>query len=88
MNISTRETFLQTRITSLYFILITTGLALYFIEYTTRMTTFYAILTYALSFAWIMISWFIFRTREIKKQRRRIEEVIGKVREISEQLEG
>lgn len=87
MTISKRETFLQTTVLSTYYALLTTGLMLYLYEYATHMGTATAMLVYGLSFAWILVSWFYFRPRQIRKQRARLDEMLHNAQKINEQLQ-
>ena len=71
---------------SIYFVMLGLGIVLYMIEYTMMMTTFWAIFAYTLTLAWIAFNWFFIRPRTIKKQQAKLDELIGKFSDISEQL--
>ena len=86
MTISKKETFLQTTVLSVYFILLTIGISLYMYEYAVRMTAAGAALTYGVTFAWILLNWFYFRPRQIKKQRIHLDDMISKLNVINDQL--
>ncbi len=87
MAIAKKETFLQTTVLSSYSLMLTAGISLYMFEYATRMSTLTAALAYGITFAWILLSWFYFRPRQIKKQRGRLDEIIDNAQKIQDQLE-
>jgi len=87
MAISKKETFLQTTVLSSYYFMLTAGVSLYLYEYTTRMDSLEASVVYGLTFGWILLSWFFFRPRQIRKQRGRLNEIIGNAEKIHDQLE-
>jgi len=87
MAISKKETFLQTTVLSFYYAMLTTGVSLYLYEYATHLGTLTASLVYGLTFGWILLGWFYFRPRQIKKQRGRLDEVIDNAQKIQDQLE-
>jgi hypothetical protein len=77
---------LHSTMLSLYFVMLGIGIVLYMIEYTMRMTTFWAIFAYTITLAWIAFNWFFIRPRTIKKQQGKIDELISRFSNISEQL--
>ena len=81
-----KQSFLQKTMLNVYFILLSTGLGLYMIEYTTRMTLIWASFSYGITLSWIALNWFYFRTRTIKKQQAKINELIRRFEELSRQL--
>lgn len=68
--VKNKQKFMQTTILNLYFIMLFLGICFYMYEYTSRMTLGSAILTYAVTSAWIAFNWFYLRPRTIKKQAR------------------
>lgn len=86
ISIKTKQQFLQSKVLSLYFILLASGLCLYMYEYTCRMTTFWGIFTYALMLAWIGFAWFYLRPKEIKKEQARVNGLIEKFETVNMQL--
>ncbi len=86
IGLKNKQMFMQTKMLSLYFLMLSTGLALYLYEYTLRMKISWAILAYGLSFAWIALNWFYIRPKTIKKQNAKIDDLIQKFRSIDGQL--
>jgi len=84
--VKNKQKFMQTTILNLYFIMLFLGICFYMYEYTSRMTLGSAILTYAVTSAWIAFNWFYLRPRTIKKQQGKIDELINKFEEINNQL--
>ena len=81
-----RQADFQDKVMSIYFLLLSVGIALYMIEYTMRMQWPYAILCYAITGAWIAFNWFYIRPKQIKKQRGKINAVIGNLEKVQKQL--
>lgn len=84
--VKNKQKFMQTTILNLYFIMLFLGICFYMYEYTSRMTLGSAILTYAVTSAWIAFNWFYLRPRTIKKQQDKLDELINKFEEINNQL--
>ncbi|MEF9477214.1 hypothetical protein ACR1PO_06210 [Chryseobacterium sp. RRHN12] len=84
--VKNKQKFMQTTILNLYFMMLFLGICFYMYEYTSRMTLGSAILTYAVTSAWIAFNWFYLRPRTIKKQQGKIDELINKFEEINNQL--
>jgi len=84
--ISKKERFQQGKLLNLYFLLLYTGLGLYMYEYATRMTLIWAIFSYGIMFAWIALNAFYFRPRSIKKQQKKLNNVLRQLEEIDKQL--
>lgn len=84
--VKNKQKFMQTTILNLYFIMLFLGICFYMYEYTSRMTPGSAILTYAVTSAWIAFNWFYLRPRTIKKQQGKLDELINKFEEINNQL--
>ena len=84
--IKRKQQFLQSRILSLYFVLLGVGISLYMYEYASRMSLFYGILTYVVLFLWIGFTWFYLRPKEIKKHEIKINNLIEKFEEVNKQL--
>lgn len=71
---------------SIYFLLLSVGLAFYLFEFAERNWR-YGVLFYAITAVWIGINWFYFRPRVIKKQTREIENTIEELKRLSKQLD-
>ncbi|PZF71635.1 hypothetical protein [Taibaiella soli] len=86
MAVKQQQKKMQTLILSLYFILLSAGLALYMYEYAVKMSFSGALLAYGLTGAWILFNWFYVRPRHIKKQNSKLDEIIDGYRKVMEQL--
>ncbi|PWN59073.1 hypothetical protein [Chryseobacterium viscerum] len=84
--VKSKQKFMQTTILNLYFIMLFLGICFYMYEYTSRMTFSSSALAYAITLAWIAFNWFYLRPRTIKKQERKLNELINKFEEINNQL--
>lgn len=78
---------LQSKMLSLYFIMLSAGLGLYLYESTSKMTLFWMLFTYTITGAWVLFNWFYTRPRQIKKQQAKIDEIITRFQEMNNQLE-
>jgi hypothetical protein len=87
ISIKTKQQFLGSKVLSLYFILLGSGLCLYMYEYASKMTSFFGIFTYAVMLGWIGFAWFYLRPREIKKQQEKINSLIAKFEAVNKQLD-
>ncbi len=76
----------QTKILSIYYILLSFGILLYMIEYAVRMQLIWAILTYVLTISWFAIGWFYLRPMHIKKQNKKINAIIENFENIKNQF--
>lgn len=83
---NTKQRFLQTTLSKLYFIMLSLGLALYMIEYTLLMSLFWALITYALTLGWIAFCWFYIAPKTIRKQQGKLDELINRFKKINHQL--
>jgi membrane protein YdbS with pleckstrin-like domain len=82
-----QQQFLQTTMMSLYYILLSAGLALYLYEYASMMSDYWGIFAYAATFAWIAFTWFYIRPRQAKKQNSKMDEMITHFQALNQQLE-
>lgn len=87
ISIKTKQQFLESKVLSLYFILLGSGLCLYMYEYASKMTSFFGIFTYLVMLGWIGFAWFYLRPREIKKQQEKINSLIAKFEAVNKQLD-
>jgi len=88
IEIKKKQEFIQGKLMTGYFILLSTGIGLYMIESVLKMGTTEGIVSYTLTVAWILFNWFYIRPRTIKKQRAEIDNIIKKLQHISAQIEG
>lgn len=84
--IKAKQKFMATSMLNLYFILLSIGIGLYMYEYTSRMKPIWAIVTYGVTFVWILFNWFYLRPKQINKQTNKLDLLIKKVDEINNQL--
>lgn len=87
LKLKEKQLFLQSTMTNIYFILLSTGICLYLFEYASRMTFLWAMLSYGLTLLWIAVNWLYFRPRAIRKQQAKINELISKFESINKQLD-
>ncbi|MCF8255900.1 MAG: hypothetical protein K9H61_09700 [Bacteroidia bacterium] len=85
--IKAKQQFMQSTLLNLYFILLSTGLALYMYEYTSRMKPLIGILAYVITALWILFNWFYIRPKQINKQQSEVNNLINKFEAITKQLE-
>lgn len=81
-----KQNFLQTVILNIYFILLSAGICLYMFEYTSKMTFNWAVFSYFMALFWIAFNWFYLRPKQIRKQRAKTDELIGKLKLMDSQL--
>lgn len=86
LKLKAKQRFLLTTMTNLYYVLLSAGMFLYMMEYTGRMKSAWSIVTYGLTFSWIIFSWFYFRKRAIRKHEKAMNELIEKFEELERQL--
>ena len=81
-----KQRFFQTKGIAAYFLLLTLGFILYLYEFYARNHAF-GIKAYATTLLWIAFAWFYLRPRRIKKQEKKINDLISQIESISGQLE-
>jgi Ca2+/Na+ antiporter len=86
ISIKKKQQFLQTKMMSFYFIVLTLGICLYMYEYASRMSALGASLTYGITLLWMLFNWFYIRPKQIKKQQEKINTLIEKFEEVNNQL--
>ena len=86
IRIKQKQEFIGTTLMGGSYILLSTGLALYLIEYSARGSLLFKVVFYGLTFGWMIFCWFYFVPKRIKKQRKAMNEVIGKLEEVNGQL--
>ena len=82
-----KETFMQTKVMSLYFILLSFGILLYMYEYTLNSSFTFRLIAYSVLFLWIALNWFILRPVMIKKNRRKMDCLIRQIEKIKSQVD-
>lgn len=81
------QNFIQTTMLNIYFIMLSSGLALYMYEYASRMSPEWEIAVYGITAAWILFNWFYLRPKQIKKQTQKLNDVIQRFEGILHQTE-
>lgn len=71
-----QQIYMQTTGLSFYYLILSAGFAFYFYEFALRMSWLGIVTVYGVTFLWCMISWFIIRPRQIRKQKEKISAVI------------
>ena len=82
-----KETFMQTKVMSLYFILLSFGILLYMYEYTLNSSFTFRLIAYSVLFLWIALNWFVLRPVMIKKNRRKMDCLIRQIEKIKSQVD-
>lgn len=80
------QVFQQTKILSLYFILLSLGIGLYLFEHVSKMTITLGIVVYSLTLIWFIINWFYLRPRAIKKQNKKINKLLIEFQRLTNQI--
>ena len=84
--IKLHENRIQTKVMSLYFVLLSFGIMLYIYEYISKMTIVIQIVFCLALVLWIVFNWFVLRPRIIKKNQREINDLIEQLERIENQL--
>lgn len=79
--------YMQTKGITIYYIILSLGMALYLFEFVMRMSLMGGILTYGLIFLWIVIVWIFIRPKQIKKQRNKLNTVINSLESLEKGFE-
>ncbi len=86
LDIKNKQQHLHKTILNIYFIFLSIGIALYLFEFTSKMDSHWAVLTYSLTGLWFIIVWFFVRPKQIKKQQKKLNDLITKIEDIQKQL--
>lgn len=86
LRVRKKQQFIQGKLLTIYFILLSAGLFLYMLEFVGRMTHLQGFLAYLLVGAWIILNWFYYRPRAIKKQQAVIDKLIGEFEVMNQQF--
>ncbi len=77
---------MQTKILSIYYVMLTIGILIYMIEYALKMKLLWAISIYGLTILWFAICWFYFRPIQINKQNKKLNLIIGNLQNLKNQI--
>lgn len=86
LEIKNKESYMQTKIMNLYFILLSAGIGLYMYEYTSRMLLGWGIVVYVVVGMWIALNWFVLRPRIIRKNTGKVNDLVQQLEKVKEQL--
>jgi predicted signal transduction protein with EAL and GGDEF domain len=81
-----KQTFQQTTMLSIYFIIFSLGIGLYLFEYVSRMTITWGIITYAITILWFAINWFYIRPKAITKQNAKLNKLLVEFEKLNNQM--
>ncbi|MEG1239428.1 MAG: hypothetical protein RSD30_17815 [Flavobacterium sp.] len=84
--IKLNENRIQTKVMSLYFVLLSFGIMLYIYEYISKMTPVIQSVFCLALVLWIAFNWFVLRPRIIKKNQREINDLIAQLERIENQF--
>lgn len=85
--IKAKQKFMETTMLNLYFIILSIGIGLYMFEYASRMKPIWGLVTYGITFLWILFNWFYLRPKQINKQRAKLDTIISKFEMVNNQLD-
>ncbi len=81
-----KQTFQQTTMLSIYFLMLSLGIGLYYFEYVSKMTLTWGIVTCVTTALWFAINWFYFRPRAIKKQNTKLNKLLIEFEKLNAQI--
>lgn len=84
--IKNRDRFMQTKLFSLYFILLSMGIGLYMYEYTWQRSMIFGVVAYLIMILWVVFNWFFLRPRIIKKNQRKMDDLILQIMALKSQI--
>lgn len=87
LTIRKTENFMQTKVLTLYFILLSTGIGLYMYEYAWTRSVSFGVVAYLILFLWVGFNWFFLRPRTIEKNNRKFEDLIVQIKTVKSQIE-
>jgi len=85
--IKTKQKFLQSKMLSIYFVVLGLGTCLYMYEYASMMSFLWRFFVYAVLLFWMGFVWFYLRPRQIVKENSKIDSLIDTFQRINNQLE-
>ncbi|MEM7375368.1 MAG: hypothetical protein AAF587_42625 [Bacteroidota bacterium] len=80
-----RQKFLQTSMLQMYFAALSIGICLYLYEYVSLMPFPWSMIAYSATIIWIGFNWFYLRPRIVRKQQDKLDGIIKKLKDISQQ---
>jgi hypothetical protein len=82
-----KDLYLQTKGISIFYIFLSLGIAFYLFEFAERMSVFWGFFTYFITFGWIFFGWFYIRPIKIRKQQKKIQDIISSLEKLEEDFE-
>lgn len=86
VQIKAKQKHLQTKILSIYFAVLSVGVALYMFEFTQKMTLNLQLFVYGLTGCWFLFNWFYLRPKVVKQQQTKIDELIDSYNRINNNI--
>ena len=86
LEIMNKESYMQTKIMNLYFILLPIGIGLYMYEYTAKMPSVWGIVVYGVVGMWFALNWFVLRPKIIRKNTGKVNDLVQQLEKVKEQL--
>ncbi|KJD36520.1 hypothetical protein PW52_02375 [Tamlana sedimentorum] len=80
------QVFQQTKMLSMFFIMLSLGIGLYLFEYVSRMTLTWGIITYGITLIWFAINWFYLRPKVITKQNTKLNRLLVEFEKLNNQM--
>lgn len=80
------QVFQQTKMLSVFFIMLSLGIGLYLFEYVSRMTLTWGIITYGITLLWFAINWFYLRPKAITKQNTKLNKLLVEFEKLNNQM--
>jgi len=81
-----KQTFQQTTMLNIYFLIFSLGIGLYLFEYVSIMTITWGIITYAITILWFTINWFYLRPKTITKQNAKLNKLLVEFDKLNNQM--
>ena len=87
IQIKHKQEFIDKTMLTIYFLMLSVGLSLYFIEYVGRGSIFFKLCVYVIALTLLALNWFYVTARQVKKQRKAMNDIITRLEEVNKQLE-
>lgn len=86
LSLQLKQKNLHSKMTSLYFFMLSFGIGLYMIEYVAKMPLWAGIVCYIVVAVWLLVNWFYLRPKTIAKQQGKLNELIEQFYAIQKQI--
>ncbi len=81
-----KEAFLQKQMMTVYFLLLSGGIALYMYEYAVRLGWIWGAVAYGVVLLWMGFNWWVLRPRQIRKEEEKVNSLITRLEEVQQQF--